>query len=261
MTSRLSWLILGVSLLGVSCKPTGPVPGPVSEPVPASPEKPRFGKYARALDNQNVVPYLTDYGEKNPQTLIRIRTSLGDMKIRLYTETPLHRANFLRLINHDFFDSTLFYRVVKGFAIQGGDTDREGRKDYKNSFGSFSLPAEFHPGYFHKKGALAATRDYTDNPDKRSSPFEFYIVQGTTFNEPDLDKIEREQHVRFSREQRDYYLSGKPGAAHLDNEHTVFGEVISGLDVIDKITEVRTDQGGWPYEDVVITDIEILPGN
>lgn len=220
-------------------------------------EKPKFGKSGRALNNKIVESFLTDFGQKNQETVLLMKTSMGNMKIRLYNDTPLHRANFIRLVKLDFFDNTVFYRVVKGFAIQGGDTDQKGRKEYKESFGSYSIPAEFKTNRFHKRGALAATRDYGDNPTRRSSPYDFYIVQGTTFAEPDLAKIEREQNYKFSHEQREYYRSSI-GAAHLDGEHTVFGEVIDGLNVIDKIAEVKSDDGGWPYEDVTIFDIEIL---
>lgn len=235
-----------------------------SEPQPIlglqtkkSEEKPKFGKSGRALNNKIVESFLSDFGEKNQETLLLMKTSKGNMKIRLYSDTPLHRANFIRLVKLDFFDNTVFYRVVKGFAIQGGDTDQKGRKEYKESFGSYSIPAEFRSSRFHKRGVLAATRDYGDNPTRRSSPYDFYIVQGTTFAEPDLAKIEREQNYKFSQEQREYYRSNS-GAAHLDGEHTVFGEVIDGLNVIDKIAEVKSDDGGWPYEDVTIFDIEIL---
>jgi len=233
------------------------MPQTLPQPEPQKEEKPLFGKSARALNNKIVDSFLTDFGNKNPETLLLLKTSKGNMKIRLYTDTPLHRANFIRLVKLDFFDNTVFYRVVKGFAIQGGDTDKKGRKEYKESFGPYSLPAEFRPSRFHKRGVLAATRDYDDNPTKRSSPLDFYIVQGTTFADADLDKIEREQRYKFSPEQRTFYKTNE-GAAHLDGEHTVFGEVIEGLNVIDKIASVKTDDGGWPYEDVTIFDIEIL---
>lgn len=232
-------------------------PQTLPPPEPQKEELPLFGKSGRALNNKMVESYLTDYGKQNPETLLLMKTSKGNMKIRLYADTPLHRANFIRLVKLDFFDNTVFYRVVKGFAIQGGDTDQKGRKEYKESFGKYSIPAEFRPSRFHKKGVLAATRDYDNNPAKRSSPLDFYIVQGTTFQDADLDKIEREQHYKFSPEQRKYYKTHE-GAAHLDGEHTVFGEVIEGLDVIDKIASVKTDDGGWPYEDVTIFDVEIL---
>jgi cyclophilin family peptidyl-prolyl cis-trans isomerase len=175
---------------------------------------------------------------------------MGDMAIRLYDDTPLHRANFIRLIKEGYFEKADFYRVVKGFAIQGGDQD--GRKE------TFLIPAEFHPDHFHKKGALAMARFDEGNPDKASSPTEFYIVQGEKYDEQDLTDDEATFGIRATPAQRKAYTT-VGGLMELDGKYTVFGEVTQGLEVIDKIADVRVN-GERPAEKIPLT-IELLPAH
>lgn len=203
------------------------------------------------LTKDNTVVFLTDYGKKHPETILEISTYLGTMRVKLYTNTPLHRASFLYLINNKYYNDTYFHRVVKGFMIQGGNTDNWGTSKIRTKMGDYKIPAELNKKNFHKKGALSAARNYVDNPDKLSTPFEFFIVQGHTFDKQQLSMLEEQYNKKMSKEQKkDYYKVG--GTPHLDGEHTVFGEVISGFDVIDRIASVPTDKGEWPDKNVIM---------
>ncbi len=209
------------------------------------------------VTNKNVRSFLTKYASENHETLVLITTDLGEMKVRLYKKTLLHRANFIRLVKSGFYDNTLFYRVVGGFVIQGGDSDDEERLKKKEKAGSYEIPAEFDSRYFHKKGAIAMTRDYKDNPAKKSAPFDFYIVQGEIYSQLQLDAMEKEYNIKIDQTKREVYTT-LGGAPHLDGEHTVFGEVIEGFETINKISSVETDRSDWPVKDVFIRKIEIL---
>ena len=214
-------------------------------------EKKKIQKKKDILTDENIVDFLTDYGKKHRETIIEISTYLGVMKVRLYKTTPLHRASFLYLINKGYFNGTYFHRVVKGFMIQGGNTDNWGTSGKRAKIGDYKIPTEILKDNFHKKGALSAARNYVDNIDKNSTPYEFFIVQGHTFDKQQLQYIEDKYHKKMSRNQKkDYYRVG--GTPHLDGEHTVFGEVISGLEVIDKIASVKTDKGEWPEKNVIM---------
>lgn len=241
-------------------------------------------------------------------TLVLIETQYGNMKVKLYNETPLHKQNFVNLVKEHFYDSLLFHRVIEDFMIQGGDPESKNAKSGQmlgaGDHGE-RIPAEFVEGKFHKRGALAAARD--NNPEKKSSGCQFYIVQGRVFSNKDLDHIE-EQHnasvkqgvlnkyfrtdasnddqkalVKFQRandfasfnhycdslidllvakdstislfkftdEQRKEYTTNG-GAPFLDGDYTVFGEVIEGLNVIDSIASVETDQNDRPLSDVIM---------
>jgi peptidyl-prolyl cis-trans isomerase B (cyclophilin B) len=209
------------------------------------------------LNKKNAVSFLTEYAKNNLENTVIMRTSLGEIKIKLYDEAPLHRANFIRLVKKKFYDETLFYRVIKGFVVQGGGSDdlAHGRK--KRKIGKYTLPAEFNEKYFHKKGALAAARNYENNPDKRSNPFDFYFVHGNLYDKLTLDALALENELEFNQiQQNAYFTIG--GAPHLDNEHTVFGEVTKGLDIIDEIANREVGEGDWPLENVFIETITIV---
>ena len=209
------------------------------------------------LDDKNVVDFLNEYGQNNPENKVIMKTTLGDIHITLYGETPLHRANFIRLVKKKFYDETLFYRVIKGFVVQGGGSDdlSHGRK--KRKLGKYTIPPEFNKQYFHKKGALAAARNYENNPEKRSNPFDFYFVHGAVYDKVTLDALATENNVNFNQAQKQAYFS-IGGAPHLDGEHTVFGEVTKGLDVIDEIAAREVGEGDWPLENVYIESITIV---
>jgi cyclophilin family peptidyl-prolyl cis-trans isomerase len=207
-------------------------------------------------------PVLTNAIELSKQSitqerLAEISTDYGVMVLKLYDSTPLHRDNFIKLVEQKFYDSLLFHRIINQFMIQGGDP---ASKNIANgvSPGDDKAPgnriaAEFKPYFFHKKGALAAARD--DNPEKASSNSQFYIVQGKIIPQQDLDKIYNDRvkasnpSFKYTKTQKEIYnrIGGTP---FLDQSYTVFGEVISGLDVIDKIAGLPKDASDKPIQNV-----------
>ncbi len=193
--------------------------------------------------------------QKEPVVLIS--TKYGEIKIKLYEDTPLHTSNFLKLAEIGFFDEQLFHRVIPNFMIQSGDPysrNAPSGKPLGNGGPGYTIPPEFIPQYYHKKGAIAAARQSDDiNPDKESSGSQFYIVQGRVYSRPELDVfVSRGLHIPFTREQINTYTT-IGGTPHLDYSYTVFGEVIEGIDVVDKIAAVATDKRNRPSEDIQIT--------
>ncbi len=185
--------------------------------------------------------------------LVLISTDYGDIKIRLYDETPQHRDNFIKLATEGTLNGTLFHRVIKGFMIQGGDPlSKNAAPGQPLGMGDvgYTIPAEFNKSLIHKKGALAAAR--TENPAKASSGCQFYIVQGAVQTDAGLDQTEARSGIKYSPEQRAIYTT-IGGVPFLDMGYTVFGEVIEGLDVIDKIAAVPTAPGDRPLKDVKMT--------
>lgn len=186
------------------------------------------------------------------QTKVRIETPYGDMVVKLYDETPKHRDNFIKLVKEGFYNDLLFHRVIENFMIQGGDPDSKGAPAGKmlgvGDVG-YTVPAEFVPGLYHKKGALSAARQGDAvNPAKASSGCQFYIVQGQVYPQEMFSMFES-RGLKLNDEQKKLY-STVGGTPHLDGDYTVFGEVIDGLDVIDKIAAVQTDRADRPVEDV-----------
>ena len=185
---------------------------------------------------------------KEKEQIVQISTEFGDIKIRLYNETPLHRDNFIKLASEGKYNGSIFHRVISGFMIQGGGTPGS---DGQDGMGEL-IPAEFISKYFHKKGALAAARMGDNvNPEKKSSGSQFYIVQGRKYSDTDLNNMQKRPGISFSEEQLRVYktLGGTP---HLDRNYTVFGEVIEGMDVIDKIAAVETKRTR-PVKDIKMT--------
>lgn len=193
---------------------------------------------------------LFSFKPKEKRHTIEITTDYGVIKLMLYNETPQHRDNMLKLANEHFYDSTLFHRVIQGFMIQGGDPDSKhaaaGTMLGSGDIG-YTVPAEFSPELIHKKGALAAARN--NNPEKRSSGCQFYIVQGKKLTDAELDNMEKRTGVKYTPEQREAYktLGGTP---QLDQGYTVYGEVYEGLNIIDSIAAVATAPGDRPLKDV-----------
>lgn len=213
--------------------------------------KSKKNKYPR-ITNDNVEAFLKEYLKENDADIAVIKTSMGDIKVRLFDATPLHKANFIMLANRNVYDETVFYRVEENFIIQGGDSDAYERKAIKRKIGHYSLPPEMHPNtLYHKVGALCMAREYKNNPDKRSSSYDFYIVVGSKYTDLDLDDVEKNNGFKFTPEQREYYKT-VGGAAHLDNQHTVFGQVISGMNVVREISKVETDGQEWPKKEIYL---------
>ena len=185
------------------------------------------------------------------ETMFVIHTDYGDITGMLYNDTPGHRDNFIKLINEGWFNGSTFHRVIEDFMIQGGGKEG-GTVDV-----GYTIPAEFVSEHFHKKGALAAARMGDGaNPQKRSSGSQFYIVQGKIYNDQELANLEVRKNCQWTAEQKKVYKT-LGGVAFLDYDYTVFGEVIEGLDVIDKIAAVQTAEGDKPVKDVAMT-IEII---
>jgi peptidyl-prolyl cis-trans isomerase B (cyclophilin B) len=176
---------------------------------------------------------------------------MGDIVIELYDSTPEHKKNFLKLVDENFYDSLLFHRVMSGFMVQGGDPNSRnaGPNDRLGAGGpGYTIPAEI--GAPHFKGTLAAARQGDAvNPRRESSGSQFYLVQGNPVSDQMLDNIERQYGLKYNQTQRQKYLE-VGGTPQLDGQYTVFGEVVKGLDVIDKIAAVRTNQADRPLEDV-----------
>lgn len=242
----------------------------------------------------------------NENVTILMKTSLGDIKLKLYDNTPLHRDNFVKLVRSGFYDGISFHRVIEGFMIQAGDpVTRTSKEGIHDSLSTYTIPAEFRPEYFHKKGALAAAREGNDvNPEMRSSGTQFYIVQGKKLSDEDIDQMEKSINsnlkqglfYKFLREVADssskapkpmttaeiqeaasmkmfsYLTSNKDfkvpedhrevyrtigGVPRLDGTYTVFGEVIEGLDVVDRIAAVETNSSDKPLTDVKILKMKI----
>jgi peptidyl-prolyl cis-trans isomerase B (cyclophilin B) len=201
--------------------------------------------------------------KKDRKKDVLLQTTMGDIYIRLYDSTPLHRDNFLKLVKTGYYDSVLFHRVIKNFMIQSGDPDSKNApagKPLGNGGPAYNVPAEFRPTLFHKKGVIAAARD--NNPEKSSSGSQFYITQGKTFTDAGLDSIEtiRLKGRKIPAYQREVYktLGGTP---HLDQNYTVYGEVVKGIEVVDKIAVVPTSKGedkDRPLEDVRIIKAKLV---
>lgn len=189
-----------------------------------------------------------------PETcLIELETEFGKMTIQLYDATPLHRDNFIKLVEEGFYDGLLFHRVIQGFMIQGGDPgSRDAPADKPLGMGGpgYQIPAEFVDSLIHVKGALSAARTGDAvNPQKKSSGSQFYIVQGGPVAEQTLEVLEARKGFRYTKAQREAYTK-QGGTPHLDGEYTVFGRVIDGLDVIDKIAAQKTDTQNRPRKDI-----------
>lgn len=177
----------------------------------------------------NVREVLTQYGKDNPENQVLIETDFGNIKLKLYDETPLHRANFVKLIKEGNLDDAEFYRVVNEFMIQGGEPALHL---------PYQLPAEFNPKYFHKRGALSMARPVDDNPAMESSAEQFFIIMGTRYTQDDLQSEMRYFGLHLTPEQQQTYIT-QGGSMDLDQRFTVFGEVTEGIEVVDKIAKLQ----------------------
>lgn len=194
-------------------------------------------------------------------TKVLLKTSMGDITIALYDETPLHKENFIKLVNDKYYDGVLFHRIIQNFMIQTGDPESKNAKAGQmlgNGGPGYTIPAEFVPECYHKRGAVAAARMGDNvNPKKESSGSQFYIVDGQVFNTAMLNRVIQMTKKTFSQEQINTYTS-IGGAPHLDGDYTVFGEVISGMEVVDKIAAQAKDGRDRPVQDIKIISAEVL---
>lgn len=186
---------------------------------------------------------------------VKIETSYGDMVVKLYNETPQHRDNFIKLVKEGFYDGLLFHRVINEFMIQGGDPKSRNAKPGQmlgDGALDYNISAEFVPGLFHKKGALAAARQGDEvNPMKASSPCQFYIVQGNVWDAQRLEMVKQRMGKEFTPEAVEAYAT-VGGTPFLDGDYTVFGEVVEGMEVIDKIAAVPCGPMDRPIENVTM---------
>lgn len=181
-------------------------------------------------------------------TYALIETEYGTMKVMLYDTAPQHRDNFIKLAEEGYYDGLLFHRVIEGFMIQGGDPDsRDAKPSQILGLGDPGYQLDPEIGAPHIRGALAAARD--NNPAKRSSGSQFYIVQGRPVDDAMLDQIEQQKGIRYNEAQRQLYKE-EGGAPFLDNDYTVFGELVAGYEVLDKIAAVPTNQQARPQRDI-----------
>ena len=180
------------------------------------------------LTDKNAMDFFLVYDKEHKENKVRITTDFGEIDIQLFEKTKFHRANFIFLTKQDYFSGSQFYRVINNFIIQGGSGDdpRVGRK--RNDIGRYLLPPDTKRGYKHDRGVISMPSSDIDNPYKLASPFEFFIVQQ------------------------------RGGAHFLDGDYTIFGKVIKGMDVVDKIAAVKTDEADWPLQNVYIRKVEII---
>ena len=198
---------------------------------------------------------LNAYAQKNK---VKIETEYGNIIMMLYDNTPLNTANMLKQAKEHTYDSTLFHRVIPQFMIQGGDPEsKHATPGQALGMGGlkYTIPAEINETNYHKRGALGVARD--GNPEKAGSASQFYIVTGKVFSDADLDMVSQRASRTFSAEQRETYKT-KGGAPHLDGGYTVFGEVIEGMDVVDKISAEPRGQADRPNKDIRMLRVSVV---
>lgn len=206
------------------------------------------------INNQNVQEKLAVFGKNNQENKVKISTVYGDIVVELFEDTPLHRANFIMLAKKGVIDSTIFYRVIDDFVIQGGSSESDAINDKMKSIGSYRIPEEIHPHHYHIRGALAMTvPDQSDLPeekrDKNSGAFNFYIVQKKPMTANYLEKVIKKYELNLNEKEKEMYLK-YGGTPHLDGDFTVFGRVVSGMSIVDKIAKLETDKTDQPLKDV-----------
>ena len=228
-------MALGIGLLLLNCEDkqsskktnTTVVKDSIITETKNKPKKISTSEFPKLTD-KNAMEFFLEYEKENIENKVRITTDFGNIDIQLYDKTKFHRANFIYLTKRHYFDGTQFYRVVKNFVIQGGSSDDYSIAKRRQKIGKYLLPPDTKRGFTHKRGAISMPSSEIENAYKLASPFQFFIIQ-------------------------------RPGGAdYLDGDYTVFGEVINGMDVVDKINSVKTDEGDWPLQNVYIRKVEII---
>lgn len=195
------------------------------------------------------------------ETKVLIKTTMGDITVKLFSGTPYHSKNFKKLVEEGYYNGTLFHRVIQDFMVQGGDPNSKNapaEKQLGNGGPEYTIPAEITPEYFHKKGALSAARTGDQmNPTRRSSGSQFYIVTGKVYTNAELDKLEQQMFTKFSEKQRQAYTT-TGGTPFLDGQYSVFGEVVEGIEIAEKISKVPKNQQDRPKTDIVINEMKII---
>lgn len=180
------------------------------------------------LNDKNAMEFFLQYEKENKENKVRITTDFGEIDILLFDKTKFHRANFIFLTKQKYFENTQFYRVINNFIVQAGNSDDKKTARKRGKIGRYLLPTDTKRGYTHERGVISMPSSEIDNPHKLASPFEFFIVQQ------------------------------RGGAKFLDGDYTIFGKVTRGMDVIDKMAAVETDEGDWPQKNIFIRKVEII---
>jgi cyclophilin family peptidyl-prolyl cis-trans isomerase len=182
----------------------------------------------KKLDSKSAMYFFQDYDKKHKENKVRITTDFGTIDIQLFEETKYHRSNFIFLTKQKYFNGTQFYRVIDNFIVQAGNSDDRKTSRKRAKIGKYLLPTDTKKGFKHDRGVISMPSSEIDNPYKQASPFEFFIVQ-------------------------------QQGGAHfLDGDYTIFGKVTNGMDVVDKIAAVKTDDADWPLKNIYIRNVEII---
>ena len=197
------------------------------------------------LTDDNASAFLQEWGNTQSENRIALDTKYGRIVVELFDDVPIHRANFLYKVYRRYFDPAEFTRVVPDFVVQGGNSEEERPQQLRFLIGRHTLPSEFREDRVHVRGALAMSRSYNDNPDKRSSGYDFYIVTGRRIGAQELGGIQRDKGRRYTDAQALTYAT-QGGAPHLDGEHTVFGHVVKGMEVVDQLAATPRDASDWP---------------
>lgn len=180
------------------------------------------------LTDDNVMEFFLEYDKKHKENKVRITTDFGEIDIKLFEATKFHRSNFIYLTKKKYFNNTQFYRVINNYVIQGGNSDDQQTLNKRKKIGRYLLPNDHKKGFKHDRGMVSMPSSAVANPYKMASPFEFFIVQQ------------------------------RGGAHNLDGDYAVFGKVVKGMEVVDKIAAAPTDKGDWPQTNIYIKKIEII---
>lgn len=224
------FLCFFISLLNCEDKQTKKKSTPKTEAVKSvekdSVQEP-YREFPR-LDSKSAMEFFLEYDKHHKENKVRITTDYGNIDILLYNDTKFHRSNFIWLTKQDYFNDTQFYRVIDNFMIQAGNSDDMNTSKKRGHIGKYLLPPDTKRGYKHDRGVISMPSSEIRNPHKLASPYEFFIV------------------------------CQKGGAHFLDGDYTIFGHVIRGMSVVDKIAAVKTDDGDWPDQNIFIRNVEIL---